>query len=78
MGTQLADKTLGVVGLGRIGREVATRALAFQMRVIGFDPFLTDEQAAKLGIQRAVTVDDMLPKVDYLTVHTPLTPKPKT
>ncbi len=77
MGTQLADKTLGVVGLGRIGREVATRALAFQMRVIGFDPFLTDEQAAKLGILRSPTVDEMLPKVDYLTVHTPLTPETK-
>jgi D-3-phosphoglycerate dehydrogenase / 2-oxoglutarate reductase len=77
MGTQLADKTLGIVGLGRIGREMASRALAFQMRVIGFDPFLTDEQAVKLGIQRAPTVDEMLPKVDYLTVHTPLTPETK-
>lgn len=77
MGTQVADKTLGVVGFGRIGREVATRGLAFGMRVIAFDPFLTPEQATKLGIERAETVAEMLPKVDYLTVHTPLTPETK-
>ncbi|HMC10470.1 MAG TPA: phosphoglycerate dehydrogenase, partial [Pirellulaceae bacterium] len=75
MGTQLADKTLGIVGLGRIGQEVAKRALAFQMRVLGYDPFLSAEQAAKLGITRVETVKDMLPHLDYLTVHTPLTPE---
>jgi D-3-phosphoglycerate dehydrogenase / 2-oxoglutarate reductase len=75
MGVQLADKTLGVVGLGRIGQEVAKRAVAFQMRVLGFDPFLSTEQAAKLGIQRVEQVRDMLPLIDYLTVHTPLTPE---
>lgn len=75
MGTQLADKTLGIVGLGRIGQEVAKRALAFQMRVLGYDPFLTAEQATKLGIKRVEKVRDMLPEVDYLTVHTPLTPE---
>lgn len=75
MGAQLADKTLGIVGLGRIGQEVAKRANAFQMRVLGFDPFLTAEQASKLGIHRVETVRDMLPHVDYLTVHTPLTPE---
>lgn len=75
MGTQLADKTLGIIGMGRIGREVALRALAFQMRVIGYDPFLTDEQATKLGIERSATVAELLPRVDYLTVHTPLTPE---
>ncbi len=75
MGTQLAGKTLGIVGMGRIGREVATRALAFDMKVIAFDPFLTDEQAASLGVRRVATVDDMLPELDYMTVHTPLTPE---
>src|SRR5687767_6609025 len=75
MGTQLADKTLGIVGLGRIGQEVAKRALAFQMRVLGYDPFLTAEQATKLGIKRVEKVRDMLPEIDYLTVHTPLTPE---
>lgn len=73
MGSQLADKTLGVVGFGRIGREVALRGLAFRMRVLAYDPFLTEEQATKLGVERSGTVDEMLPKVDYLTVHTPLT-----
>jgi D-3-phosphoglycerate dehydrogenase len=77
MGAQLADKTLGVIGMGRIGREVATRAQAFGMRVIAYDPFFTDEQAAKLGVERVGHVHDMLPKIDYLTVHTPLTPETK-
>jgi len=77
MGAQLADKTLGIIGLGRIGQEVAKRAVAFQMRVLGYDPFLTADQAAKLGIQRIERVRDMLPYVDYLTVHTPLTPETK-
>jgi D-3-phosphoglycerate dehydrogenase len=75
MGTQLADKTLGIVGLGRIGQEVAKRAQAFQMRVLGYDPFLSAEGAAKLGITRVEKVRDMLPQIDYLTVHTPLTPE---
>lgn len=72
MGAQLADKTLGVVGLGRIGQEVAKRAIAFDMRVIGFDPFVSAEQAAKMGIEHVDKVATMLPRVDYLTVHTPL------
>ncbi len=75
MGAQLADKTLGIVGLGRIGQEVAKRALAFEMRVIGYDPFFSAEQAAKLGVEYVDHVADMLPRVDYLTVHTPLTPE---
>ncbi|TWU38742.1 D-3-phosphoglycerate dehydrogenase [Novipirellula aureliae] len=75
MGTQVAGKTLGIVGMGRIGREVASRAIAFEMNVIAYDPFLTDEQAAGLGVKRVATVDDMLPQIDYLTVHTPLTPE---
>ncbi|WP_425613779.1 phosphoglycerate dehydrogenase [Anatilimnocola sp. NA78] len=75
MGSQVADKTLGIVGLGRIGQEVAKRAIAFQMKVMGYDPFLSNEQAQKLGIQRVEKVADMLPHVDYLTVHTPLTPE---
>jgi D-3-phosphoglycerate dehydrogenase len=73
MGVQLANKTLGIVGLGRIGTEVARRALAFQMKIIGIDPFLSQEQAEKLGIELVSTLDELLPRVDYLTVHTPLT-----
>lgn len=75
LGSQLSGKILGVVGLGRIGQEVAKRAQAFQMSILGFDPFLTAEQAAKLGVELCDTVDEMLPRVDYLTVHTPLTPQ---
>jgi D-3-phosphoglycerate dehydrogenase len=73
MGVQLAGKTLGIVGLGRIGQAVAERALAFDMRVVGFDPFLSQERAKELGIELVGTVRGMLPDVDYLTVHTPLT-----
>lgn len=73
MGAQLAGKTLGVVGLGRIGQAVAKRAQAFEMRVIGFDPFLSRERTQELGMEAADNVRAMLPEVDYLTVHTPLT-----
>ena len=73
MGVQLAGKTLGIVGLGRIGQAVAERARAFDMRVVGYDPFLSPERAADLGIELMPKVADMLPEVDYLTVHTPLT-----
>jgi len=77
MGSQLADKTLGVVGLGRIGLEFAKRARAFEMRVIGYDPFMSPERAAELGIELRPSVKEMLPDIDYLTVHTPLTPETK-
>jgi D-3-phosphoglycerate dehydrogenase len=73
MGTQVAGKTLGVVGLGRIGVAVAKRALALEMKVLGYDPFLSPEKAKELGIEPVATVEAMLPRVDYLTVHTPLT-----
>jgi D-3-phosphoglycerate dehydrogenase len=73
VGTQLAGKTLGVVGLGRIGREVARRAAGLDMKVIGFDPFLAPERAAQLGIEAAVDLVSLLPHVYFLTVHTPLT-----
>jgi D-3-phosphoglycerate dehydrogenase len=77
MGVQLAGKVLGIVGMGRIGQEIAKRALAFEMRVIGFDPFLSQERAAELGVEPVESVHDMLPRIDYLTVHTPLTPETK-
>ena len=77
MGSQLADKTFGVIGMGRIGREVATRGLAFGMRVIAYDPFLSDEQAIKMGIEKSNSIAALLPRVDYLTVHTPLTDETK-
>jgi D-3-phosphoglycerate dehydrogenase len=73
LGTQLAGKTLGVVGLGRIGREVARRAAGLDMKVVGFDPFLAPAGAAQLGIDAVSALDQLLPRVDFLTVHTPLT-----
>ena len=77
MGTQLANKTIGIVGLGRIGQAVAARAKAFERKVLGYDPFLTKERAQELGITTFESVPAMLPHVDYLTVHTPLTDETK-
>jgi D-3-phosphoglycerate dehydrogenase len=73
MGAQLAGKTLGIIGLGRVGQAVATRALAMEMKVLGYDPFLSAQRAKDLGIATCGSTREMLPLVDYLTVHTPLT-----
>ena len=73
VGTQLAGKTLGVVGLGRIGREVARRAAGLDMKVLGFDPFLSPAAAAQMGIEATSSLDELLPRIDFVTVHTPLT-----
>ena len=72
MGTQLAGKTLGVIGLGRIGHVVAMRALAMEMHVVAYDPFLSAARAKEMGIQSVAEFHELLPLVDYLTVHTPL------
>lgn len=72
-GTQLAGKTLAVIGLGRIGLSVAIRAVAFEMKVLGYDPFLSEDKAAEFGIELYRDVDDVVTRCDYLTVHTPLT-----
>jgi D-3-phosphoglycerate dehydrogenase len=71
VGVQLAGKTLGIVGLGRIGREVARRAAGLDMQVLGFDPFLAPDRAAQLGIESVPELDQLLPRCDFLTVHTP-------
>jgi D-3-phosphoglycerate dehydrogenase len=73
VGSQLAGKTLGVIGLGRIGREVARRAAGLDMKIVGFDPFLSPDRAAQLGIESVADIDLLLPRCDFLTVHTPLT-----
>src|SRR5262249_14592659 len=72
-GTQLEGKTLGVIGLGRVGLAVARRAQAFGMTVIGFDPFLAAEKAHELGIESLRGLDDLWGRADFLTLHTPLT-----
>ena len=71
-GTQLAGKTLGIVGMGRIGQAVASRALALEMNIIAYDPFLSSSRAKELGVEPCSSVSDMLGDIDYLTVHTPL------
>ncbi len=77
MGTQLAGKTLGIVGLGRIGQAVATRAVAMEMTVLGYDPFLSATRAKELGIQMVGSPHELLPLIDILTVHTPLNEQTK-
>src|SRR5512137_894664 len=72
-GTELAGKTLGVLGLGRIGSEVARRALAFGMSVVGYDPFLTEARAKALGVQLVADLDDVYRDADFITVHMPVT-----
>ncbi|PWW05585.1 D-3-phosphoglycerate dehydrogenase [Paenibacillus cellulosilyticus] len=74
LGVELRNKVLGVMGMGRIGSEVAKRAKAFGMEILGYDPFLTEERAEKMGIKLA-SVDDIIRNADFMTVHTPLTPE---
>ncbi|RYL95705.1 phosphoglycerate dehydrogenase [Sporolactobacillus sp. THM7-4] len=73
-GVELYQKTLGVIGMGRIGTEVAKRARSFQMNILGYDPFLTEDRAKKLGITKA-SLDEIAEQADFITVHTPLTPE---
>jgi D-3-phosphoglycerate dehydrogenase len=72
-GAEARGKTLGIIGLGKIGRLVARRALAFEMKVLAYDPFLTAEQASEVGA-RLVGLPELL-RADVITVHTPLTPQ---
>lgn len=73
LGTELAGKTLGVVGLGKIGSEVARRALAFGMRVVAADPYVSEERARRLGVE-LVPWPGILDSADVLTLHVPLGP----
>lgn len=70
-GVQVMGKTLGVIGLGRIGGEVARRAQGFKMQVLAYDPFLSSEGATQQGV-RLVTLDELIRTSDYITVHVPL------
>jgi D-3-phosphoglycerate dehydrogenase / 2-oxoglutarate reductase len=72
-GAEFYEKTLAIVGLGRIGTLIAERARAFQMRIIGYDPYISEERATSLGVELFATIDELLPQADFITVHLPKT-----
>ena len=72
-GVELAGKTLGVLGFGRIGQQVARRAAGLGMRVVAYDPFVTADRFRELGVERVDRVDDVYAIADFLTLHLPLT-----
>lgn len=74
MGVELTAKTLGVIGAGNIGGIVCDRAVGLKMKVIAYDPFLSDERAANLGVTK-VTLDELLQRADFITLHVPKTEK---
>src|SRR3954470_6938223 len=74
MGVELTGKILGLVGCGNIGAIVADRAKGLKMRVVAFDPYLSPERAADLGVEK-VELNELLPRADFITLHTPLTPE---
>ena len=74
MGVELFNKVLGVIGAGNIGSIVCERALGLQMKVIAYDPFLSEERAKQIGVHK-VELDELLAKADFITLHVPLTDK---
>jgi D-3-phosphoglycerate dehydrogenase len=74
-GVELYQKTLAIFGLGHIGQLVAKRAQAFEMRTIGYDPYVTPERAAEMGVEVYSDINDILPQADFITVHLPKTPE---
>src|SRR5204863_3242484 len=74
VGTEVCNKVLGIIGLGNIGTIVAERALGLRMKVIAYDPFVTPEAAARLGVE-LVSLDELYARADFVTIHTPLTPE---
>src|SRR6056297_1017238 len=75
LGTELKGKTLGIVGLGRVGQEVAKRLGSLGMELVAFDPYISEERADQLGADLAEDLEDCLEQADVITVHTPLTPE---
>lgn len=76
MGTEVFDKVLGIIGFGRIGKEVAKRANSFGMKVLAYDPFISKDAATHVDAQYS-TLEDLLKQADFITVHTPLTDETK-
>src|SRR5581483_2593088 len=76
VGAEVNSKTLGIIGVGKIGAVVASRAMGLGMRVIAFDPYLSNEAAAKIGIE-PVSLDDLYARSDFITIHTPMTAETK-
>jgi D-3-phosphoglycerate dehydrogenase len=74
-GTELHGKTLGILGLGRIGALVAQRANAFGMKLVAYDPFVSPERAGRMGVELRDTVEGVLAEADFLTIHLPKTPE---
>jgi D-3-phosphoglycerate dehydrogenase len=74
-GLELADKTLGVLGFGRIGQQVARRALGLAMRVVAYDPFVAPERFRELGVEQVTSAEDVYAAADFITLHQPLTPE---
>ena len=71
-GVELSGKTLGVLGFGRIGQQVARRALGLELRVVAYDPFVSKERFRELGVDRAETADELYAAADFVTLHLPL------
>src|SRR3954447_14695217 len=74
-GVELYNKTLGIIGMGRIGSELSRRAIAFGMRVLAIDPYLAASRARSLQVELVEELDDLLAAADFITLHTPLTPE---